>query len=120
MEHSEEWKALALKYFYEVCLLGYAAIDDHSVTITPSGKGVLLEARGDGFEKDFWVFVEKCLHETVAVDCPYCGTENLTNFYWNSYECAECGKIARLGQSAYLAVRKTGEHTAYTNSIEFY
>ncbi|NTV01594.1 MAG: polysaccharide deacetylase family protein [Chlorobiaceae bacterium] len=101
---SREWKSLALKYFHEVCLLGYAEIDDRNVTLTPQGWELLERARADGFEVSFWSFIESRLHEAVLVQCPLCGAENITHFFWSSYECSACGKLQHLGESALVSV----------------
>jgi peptidoglycan/xylan/chitin deacetylase (PgdA/CDA1 family) len=120
MDDSHEWKALALKYFHEACLLGYASIEDRSVALTLSGRMTLLKAREAGYDRSLWVFVERRLHETVVADCPHCGRENLTHFFWDTYECTGCGKRVRMSESGQLAVRKRAGSAAYTNSIEFY
>ncbi|MCG8431021.1 MAG: polysaccharide deacetylase family protein [Candidatus Omnitrophica bacterium] len=95
LNDAPEWKALALKYFHETSLLGYATIDEQGAALTESGRSVLDRAKSEGFEREFWVFIEKMLHETAVVNCPYCGTENLVHFFWNSFECAGCGKTVR-------------------------
>ena len=105
---SREWKSLALKYLHEVCLLGYAEIDDRSVTLTSDGRAMLEGARKEGFDAAFWSFMEERLHETVLVKCPNCGSENVTSFYWQTYECAGCRKVQSLGASGVVAVRTPG------------
>lgn len=120
MHQSREWKALALKYFHEVCLLGYADIEDHAVKLTSSGRALLESAREGGFEREHWIFIEKRLHETVAVKCPHCGSENLTHFFWGSFECSGCGKKVQMGHARHVAVRDVEESSAYTGSIDFF
>ena len=120
MHQSREWKALALKYFHEVCLLGYAEIGDHAVTLTPAGQAMMKNARDGGFERNHWLFIEKRLHETVSVTCPHCGTENLTHFFWNAFECSGCGKKVDMGSARHVAVRDAEESKVYTGSIDFF
>lgn len=120
LNHSQEWKALALKYFHEVCLLGYADIEEHVVRLTPSGQAMLSRAIEGGFEREQWIFVEKRLHETVALQCPHCGSENLTHFFWNSFECSGCGKKVQMGHVHHIFVRDAEESSTYTGSIDFY
>ncbi|ASQ90482.1 hypothetical protein CHL67_05700 [Prosthecochloris sp. GSB1] len=105
LNNTRDWKPLALRYFHEACLLGYAEIGEHSVELTERGRNVLSEARAEGFDRDFWIFIETCLHATVVVTCPRCGKENLTHFFWNTFECKECGGTIRLRECEQVAVR---------------
>ena len=120
LSNTRDWKPLVLRYFHETCLLGYAEIGEHSVELTESGRNVLSEARADGFDRDFWIFVETCLHATVVVTCPRCAPENLTHFFWNTFECKECGATIRLRECERVAVRFS-EQTAGANMkrVEF-
>ncbi|MDT9547136.1 MAG: polysaccharide deacetylase family protein [Chlorobium phaeovibrioides] len=93
---SMEWKSLALKYLNEVCLLGYVAINDRFVSLTPSGRELLTEARCEGFDYDYWAFVECCLQQTVSVVCPQCGSLTQTHLYWSSFDCSQCAATLHL------------------------
>ncbi|TCD48348.1 polysaccharide deacetylase family protein [Chlorobium sp. N1] len=105
---SREWMALALKYLHEVCLLGYAEIDNQNLMLTPEGLSALEKARTEGFDAQFWAFIEERLRESLLVVCPDCGAETLTSFYWLTYECSGCGKPHRLEDSSVLAVYTAG------------
>lgn len=101
---SREWKSLALKYLHEVCLLGYAEIDDRTVMLTEKGVAMLESACQERFDPEFWSFIEMRLHESLLVQCPECGEENHTHFFWGTYECSGCSAHKTLSESTVLAV----------------
>ena len=115
-----EWKSLALKYFHEACLLGFAEVGEHSVTLTESGRMTLERMKGEGFDRGFWVFVEKRLHDTVVAVCPHCADKHITHFFWSSFECSGCGKKVRFRDCAAIEVRPVGENARISmNTVEF-
>ncbi|TCD48347.1 hypothetical protein [Chlorobium sp. N1] len=101
---SYEWKALVLKYFYDVCREGYAEIDERFASLTAAGEAVLLRAETQGFERASWGFVERRLHEIVTAVCPHCGSGNWTNYSSEAYTCAGCSMHVSFAESRSLRV----------------
>ena len=120
LNNSPEWKSLALKYFHEACLLGYAEVGEHSVTLTESGRMVFERVMNEGFDREFWVFVEKRLHDTVVAACPHCAEKHVTHFFWNSFECSGCGQKVRFRDCDTIEVRPVDENARISmNTVEF-
>ena len=80
----------------------------------------LERMRSEGFDRGFWVFVEKRLHDTVVAVCPHCADKHITHFFWNSFECSGCDKKVRFRDCAAIEVRPVGENARISmNTVEF-
>lgn len=116
---SMEWKALALKYLNEVCLLGYVVINDRFVSLTPSGRELLTQARSEGFDYDYWAFVECCLQQTVSVVCPHCGSLTQTHVYWSSFDCSQCAATLHFEDVLTVELHQNRTQVASFDSMDF-
>ncbi|WP_041463817.1 hypothetical protein [Pelodictyon luteolum] len=110
VENSYEWKGLVLKYFHEVCLLGYAEINERFASLTEKGSAVLEGARAEGFDPAYWGFMERRMHESVSAVCPHCGNTTHTHFFRDDYVCSGCSKRVRLQESEALILRCSDAH----------
>ncbi len=110
VENSYEWKALVLRYFHEVCLEGYAEINERFASLTRKGSAFLEQARADGFDPALWGFMERRLHETVAAVCPHCGSATPTYFFRDTYVCSGCRERLELNESASLTLSCSDLH----------
>ena len=90
------WQQLGLRNLQEATMLRLVLQEGISFGMTPAGEEELQRAIDAGFDPEFWEFVEGRMHETLAVDCPHCGTSNLSNWYWDSFECRGCGATVAL------------------------
>jgi peptidoglycan/xylan/chitin deacetylase (PgdA/CDA1 family)/uncharacterized lipoprotein YddW (UPF0748 family) len=111
------WKVLGYRYLEEASLLGYIYLNNGSTAITAQGRQELVQARSEGYSKDSWEFVEKRLHETLTVECPFCAKRNLTHWFWSDFECSSCRREASLQSCLKIELNRANVETSSFISI---
>ena len=101
------WRLLALRFIEEAHLHGYVSLQDDVHTLTAEGSRALARSREAGYDADLWRFVERRLHEVLAVTCSGCGAENLSHWFWETFDCADCGRHASIADVAGIELRPT-------------
>jgi hypothetical protein len=94
-----EWRLLVAHGLCEAEELGLARIDEGRVRLTPSGAERLATARADGFSREAWLFVERCLRERPEATCSSCAAPNRIHWYWAAFDCRRCGRSNRVTTS---------------------
>ncbi len=96
------WRTLGFRFLEEASLLGYARVDDKTASITDDGRQELELAKKDGYDRDLWIFIENRIHESLVATCPICGKNNITHWYWHTFDCSSCGKKIFLKQCSHI------------------
>jgi hypothetical protein len=102
------WQVLGMSYLEEAFLLGYVTINNSFAELSDKGNEELIKLKLNGYDKDHWLFVEKRLHESLVVSCPFCQAENVSNWYWPSFNCSGCRRDVPLERCTEIDCRCTG------------
>jgi hypothetical protein len=94
-----EWRLLVTHGLCEAQELGLARNDQGQVRLTPKGSQRLAAARADGFSREAWLFVERCLRERPEATCSSCASPNRIHWYWAAFDCRRCGRSNRVTTS---------------------
>ncbi len=85
------WNGLWLRYVEQAALLQLIGLSGGVATLTAEGRRAIGKARGEGYDRRLWHWVEQMLHETLRVECPACGDGILTRWVGTSVRCGSCG-----------------------------
>ena len=86
------WQVLSMSYIEEALLLGYIVLEDGSAALSPKGQEEIKKIRSNGYSRDYWMFVERRLHENLVASCPKCHTANVTHWFWSTFTCFKCNR----------------------------
>ena len=99
------WQVLGMSYLEEAVLLGCVTLKQGYAELSAKGQAELRRIEADGFTRDYWMFVERRLHESLVVTCPHCLTQNVTHWFWPTFNCAKCDAAVSLKGCTDLSCR---------------
>ena len=99
------WQVLSMSYVEEAVLLGYVVLKDGHAELSEKGRAELQRIKSKGYDRDYWMFVERRLHENLVASCPNCRTENVTHWFWPSFICSRCEQEVLLNHCEKIACR---------------
>ena len=99
------WQVLSMSYFEEALLLGYIGLQDGCAVLSAKGQDEIRRIKSNGFNREYWMFVERRLHESLVASCPNCSAENVTHWFWPTFNCYKCNREVQLASCADFACR---------------
>ena len=57
-----------------------------------AGREKLDALVAEGFSREAWLFVERCLRERPEAVCSSCAAANRIHWYWDEFDCRRCGR----------------------------
>jgi hypothetical protein len=91
-----EWRLLLARNLNEAEELGLVTLARGRVRLSLPGREKLAAVQAEGFTREGWLFVERCLRERPEAICSSCSTANRIHWYWDEFDCRRCGRRHRI------------------------
>lgn len=99
------WQVLSMSYVEEALLLGYVVLQEGSVALAPQGRDAIRKIKSNGYSREYWMFVERRLHESLVASCPHCHAANVTHWFWATFTCFKCHREIALASCTDIVCR---------------
>jgi hypothetical protein len=101
-----EWRLLVARNLNEAEELGLVTVARRRARLSLAGRERLAALAGEGFSREGWLFVERCLRERPEAICSACASANRIHWYWDSFDCRRCGRRNAAASAAVLPPRR--------------
>lgn len=99
------WQVLSMRYIEEALLLGYIVLEGGCAALSPKGHDEIQKIKSNGYSREYWMFVERRLHETLVASCPDCHAANVTHWFWPTFTCFKCNREVSLASCTDIVCR---------------
>ncbi|MEK0084554.1 hypothetical protein [Benzoatithermus flavus] len=87
-----EWRLLLARNLNEAEDLGLVMVASSRVRLSRAGRERLAALEAEGFSREAWLFIERCLRERPEAICSSCAAPNRIHWYWDEFDCRRCGR----------------------------